>query len=182
MQTDVELIKRSKKGDQQAFAEIVKRHEAIVKKTTYSMVGRREIADDVAQEVFIRFYKNMGQFKSEAALSTYLVRIAINLSLNEREKMKRQRNNFIKYSREARLTPVFERPDKFGQKELINEALQKLEEEFRSVVVLRLIDGYSVQETADILELPKGTIASRLNRAQKKLLEIFQEMKILDQI
>lgn len=182
MQTDVELIERSKKGDQQAFAEIVKRHSGIVKKTTLSMVRRREIADDVAQEVFIRFYNNMDQFKGESALSTYLVRIAINLSLNEREKIKRQQQNFVKYSAEAQHAPTFVRPDKFGMKELINEALDKLEDEFRSVVVLRLIDGYTVQETADILDLPKGTVASRLNRAQKKLLEIFQQMKILDQI
>ncbi len=146
------------------------------------MVRRREVADDVAQEVFIRFYNNMEQFKGDSALSTYLVRIAINLSLNEREKIKRQQQNFVKYSAEAQLAPTFERPDKFGMKELINEALEKLEDEFRSVVVLRLIDGYTVQETADILGLPKGTVASRLNRAQKKLLEIFQQMKILDQI
>lgn len=173
-QTDDELIKRSKRGNAQAFAELVRRYELIVKKATFSMCGR-EAGKDVAQEVFIRFYRKLDQYNGEASLSTYLTRIAIRLSLNEIEKQKRHRARVEKYMAEDG-RPASVQESTFETREMIDQALAMLEPEFRSVVVLRLIEGYNVDETAEILEIPRGTVASRLNRAQHKLREMIRNL------
>ena len=173
-QTDAELVILSKKGDARAFAELVKRYELIVKKTTFSMCGR-EAGQDVAQEVFIRFYRKMEQYKGDAKLSTYLTRIAIRLSLNEIEKQKRSKDQETKYFAGDH-THEGAPGGQFEIREVIDKALAKLEPDFRSVIVLRLIEGYTVDETAVLLDLPRGTVASRLNRAQLKMQEYIQEL------
>ncbi|MBK7871041.1 MAG: sigma-70 family RNA polymerase sigma factor [Saprospiraceae bacterium] len=81
--SDIELVKRAKQGDNAAFRMLVHRHEHQVRSIVIGMLGNTAESDDVAQEVFIRFYRSLGDFRGEAALSTYLSRIAINLSLNE---------------------------------------------------------------------------------------------------
>jgi len=175
MQSDAELIQLSRRGNPQAFAKLVKRYEQIVKKTTFSMCGN-ETGKDVAQEVFIRFYNNLAQFQGDAKLSTYITRIAINLSLNELDRSKRKMVNEAQYFKAENPLSKVEKGHQFETNEIVERALAMLEPDFRSVVVLRLIDGYSVQETADMLGLPKGTIASRLNRAQLKLREMIQKL------
>lgn len=173
-QTDAVLIKSSRKGNAQAFAELVKRYELIVKKTTFSMCGP-EVGQDVAQEVFIRFYRKMDQYNGDSKLSTYLTRIAIRLSLNEIERQKRSRKQEGRYLEEWNFHEKQE-SGQFEMREVIDRALASLEPDFRSVVVLRLIEGYSVDETAEMLELPRGTVASRLNRAQLKLQAYIQNL------
>lgn len=175
MQSDAELIQLSRRGNPQAFAQLVKRYELIVKKTTFSMCGN-ETGKDVAQEVFIRFYNNLEQFQGDAKLSTYLTRIAINLSLNELDRSKRKKANEAQYFKAENPLSKVEKGHHFETNEIVERALAMLEPDFRSVVVLRLIDGYSVKETADMLGVPKGTIASRLNRAQLKLRDMIQKL------
>lgn len=171
--TDHDLIARARGGDNQAFTELVKRYESQVAAVVIGMLGNNEAADDVGQEVFIRFYKALHGFRGDAALGTYLTRIAINLSLNELKRRKRRLFFFSKSENEKALLEIKtdEHPDSFESQELVQHALQKLEPEFRAVAVLRLIEGYSTEETARALKLPLGTVLSRLSRAQKKLQE-----------
>ena len=171
MHSDAELIQLTKRGNPEAFTKLVKRYERIVKNTTFSMCGQ-EAGKDVAQEVFIRFYRNLEQFQGASKLSTYLTRIAINLSLNEIEKSKRKIENEARYFDSEKPLSKVEKVHNYETNELIEKALAMLDPDFRTVVVLRLIDGYTVQETADMMGLPVGTIASRLNRAQLKLREM----------
>lgn len=177
MHSDLDLLTKSKKGDETAFRTLVLRYEQQVRATVRGMLGNVGEADDVAQEVFIRFYKAMPDFRGEAALGTYLTRIAINLSLNEL-KRKQRKNRWMTFFQRGDKTSQIEdttaHPDRQDTKELVRKALQILEPDFRSVVILRMLDGYSVKETAEILQLPMGTIASRLARAQKKLKVILQ--------
>lgn len=175
---DTELIERSRTGDQAAFRLLVERYERQVAGTVVGMMGNTEEAEDVGQEVFIRFYRSMDKFRGDAALGTYLTRIAINLSLNAIKKRKRKQI-FNFFSAEDK-TPMLQIPDT-GQtreqvetQELVQKALLDLDKDFRAVLVLRLIEGYSSQETADMLGLPLGTVLSRLSRAQKKLKEILE--------
>ena len=172
MHADLELVKAAQKGDEKAFRQIVDQHEQLVRSTVLGMVGDPSNSEDIAQEVFIRFYKSMHLFKGEAKLGTYLCRIAINLSLNEIKRQKRY-NHRIAYisdpERSIQLEDQASNPEKLDTKDLVHKAIQELESEFKSVIVLRLIDGYSVKETAEILKLPMGTVASRLARGQQKL-------------
>lgn len=138
------------------------------------MLGHTTEAEDVGQETFVRFYQSLNQFRGESKIGTYLTRIAINLSLNEIRRRKRRRNLFFSKN-ESTIENVPDTHDLKDQKEtnkLVQWGLQKLPPNFQSVIVLRLIDGYSTEETAKILNLPLGTVLSRLARAQKKLKEI----------
>ena len=171
--TDSELVKRTKAGDLGAFESLVKKYEPRVAATVTGMLGNCQAADDVGQEVFIRFFKYLENFREEAALGTYLTRIAINLSLNELKRRKRRRQFFVDSDGEKPETAGA--PDAgvagFETRQVVEDALQRLAPEFRSVLVLRLLDGYSTAETADILKIPTGTVLSRLSRAQQKLKE-----------
>lgn len=172
--TDHELIKQTRAGDTRAFEQLVKRYESQVAATVTGMLGKSDEADDVGQEVFIRFYKSIRKFRGESGLGTYLTRIAINLSLNALKRRKR-RWSLFKPTDEEILEVKADPTDSFAsieRKDMVQNAIQKLESEFRAVVVLRLIDGYSTAETAEILDIPQGTVLSRLSRAQKKLKEI----------
>ncbi len=142
--------------------------------TVIGMLGHCTEAEDIGQETFIRFYKSLDKFRGESSISTYLIRIAINLSLNEIKRRQRRRKH-ISDNLEDGMDNI---PGKTVSKnrsetrEIVNQAIQKLEPKFRSVLVLRLILGYTSQETAKLLKLPMGTVLSRLTRAQMKLKDI----------
>ena len=118
------------------------------------------------RKFFIRFYQALEKFKGESMVSTYLVRIAINLSLNEIKR--RKRKNFLFADEEAG-SHIGTHEDKTDLKEMVTYELRRLDPDFQSVVTLRMIEGYTTEETAEILGIPLGTVLSRLSRAQKKL-------------
>lgn len=165
-QTDEDLVEKSKNGDAQAFKELVIRNEGKVAGVVQSMLGATPEAEDVGQEVFVRFYQALDKFKGESAVSTYLIRIAINLSLNEIKS--RKRKNFL-FTREEEGHFVKTGEDGSDIKEIVSYEVSRLALDFQSVVTLRMIEGYSTGETAKILGIPLGTVLSRLSRAQRKL-------------
>ncbi len=164
--TDEVLIEQSLKGDLSAFKELVIRHEGAVAGVVKSMLGATEEAADVGQEVFIRFYQSMAKFKGESSVRTYLIRIAINLSLNELKKRKRRQSFFAAASEGDHVATA---DNELDLKEWLEYEFNQLEPEFKSVATLRLVEGYSTEETAELLQIPLGTVLSRLSRAQKKL-------------
>lgn len=165
-QTDKDLVEKSKNGDEQAFKELVVRNEGKIAGVVQSMLGVTPEAEDVGQEVFVRFYQALDKFKGESAVSTYLIRIAINLSLNEIKR--RKRKNFL-FTREEEGHFVKTGVDKSDMKEIVSYEVSRLDADFQSVVTLRMMEGYTTEETAKILGIPMGTVLSRLSRAQKKL-------------
>lgn len=178
MRTDTELIALASNGDENAFRFLVERYQQQVRATVVGMLGEVPEADDVSQSVFIRFYKSLDKFRGESGLGTYLTRIAINLSLNELKRRQRRFQRFFSIQKEDRVMEIADRsesPERMETRDLISQALQRLEPDFRAIVVLRLVEGYSVKETAKMLELPMGTVASRLARAQRKLKEILNK-------
>ncbi|VAW26119.1 hypothetical protein MNBD_BACTEROID07-973 [hydrothermal vent metagenome] len=173
---DVSMVKAAITGDQKAFEKIVGKYRTMVAKVTVGMLGNSTDAEDVGQETFLRFYRSMYQYKGDAALGTYLTRIAINLSLNE---LKRRTSH--------RWISLEEKHDRFhaddrtyhnrDNTELVEKALAKLDIKYRTVVVLRIMQGFSTKETAELLNLPLGTVLSRLARAQEKLKPILQKLE-----
>jgi len=164
------LVERTRQGDPSAMREIIEHHERLVAATMTGILGPAPEVDDVGQETFIRFFRSIERFRGESRIGTYLVRIAINLSLNELKRRKRDRSAI--HEAEERPDGALCLPDGCRSTEakvIIRQALGRLEPRFRQVVVLRLIDGYSVRETADILRLPEGTGLSRLSRGQARL-------------
>ena len=165
-QSDENLVSESRNGDMQAFKELVERHESNEAGVIKSMLGDTTEAVDVGQEVFIRFYEALDKFKGESAVGTYLIRIAINLSLNEIKRRKRRNLFFMPIEDGHWIKTPDENAD---MKDIIHYEISRLDVDFQSVVTLRMMEGYSTEETSAILGIPLGTVLSRLSRAQKKL-------------
>jgi len=172
--SDGDLLARARTGDERAFAVLVERYEGAVAATVIGMLGCGDDADDVGQETFIRFHRSLDRFRGESSLKTYLVHIAMNLSLNALRGRKRSLLRFV--SRDD--TPMDLPEPRMGPDgdidvgelyELVRNAVAHLGEKHRAVVVLRLFHEYSTRETADILGVPEGTVLSRLSRAMKEL-------------
>ncbi len=177
--SDLDLITQTRKGDHEAFSVLVSRYKDQVAKTVMGMMGNCMEADDVGQETFIRFYRSIDKFRGDSALGTYLTRIAMNLSLNELKKRKRSHSLFSDSQEnniEVHSSKVQDDPEADDIQEVVQMAIQELPLKFRSVVVLRLIEGYNTKETAEILNLPMGTVLSRLARAQNHLKDKLQHL------
>ncbi|MFZ1947063.1 MAG: sigma-70 family RNA polymerase sigma factor [bacterium] len=169
-----ELVRAARAGDDDAFKEIVRRHEPTVARTVIGMLGDCPEAEDVGQETFIRFYRALPEFRGEANVATYLTRIAINLSLNELKRRRRAAGRLSPKPVEEYGEIADPRQDASAalERDRVRRALAELDEKSRSVIVLRLMDGYSTAETAEILKVPVGTVLSRLARAQMKLKDL----------
>jgi len=174
---DAHILQEIRNGNETAFKDLIIKYEGLISATIIGMIGHCSEAEDIGQEVFVRFYKAIDNFRGESAVGTYLTRIAINLSLNEIKR--RKRRNQLFFHSDDQLINIEDKsnnPESDENRELIQHAIQELDSKFRSVIVLRLIDGYSTEETAKILKVPIGTVLSRLARAQKKLKEILSPM------
>ena len=176
---EADLVTASLNGDKRAFGEIVTRHQKMVARTVKGMLGDSVFADDIGQEVFIKLYNSLSEFRGDAKLSTYIQKIAVNLTLNEIKRRKRffsmfsQRGNNEMYEFE-----VADRDDEERKEasELVNKALLAMDPKFRIILTMRMLQGYSTKETAEILDLPLGTVLSRLSRAQEQLRNILEKL------
>jgi RNA polymerase sigma-70 factor (ECF subfamily) len=174
-----DLVKASLNGDQNAFGEIVNRYQKMVARTVKGMLGDSIFAEDVGQEVFINLYHSLSEFRGEAKLSTYIQKIAINLTLNE---IKRRKRFFSMFSQKANNEMYeFEIADHDSEEkreasEIVNKALLAMEPKFRAILTMRMLQGYSTKETAKILRLPIGTVLSRLSRAQEQIRNILKKL------
>jgi RNA polymerase sigma-70 factor, ECF subfamily len=177
--TETELVKASLEGDKKAFGEIVTRYQKMVARTVKGMLGDSVFAEDIGQEVFIKLYYSLPEFRGEAKLSTYIQKIAVNLTLNE---IKRRKRFFSMFSQKGNNEMFeFEVADSDNEErkeasEIVNKALMAMDPRFRIIATMRMLQGYSTKETAEILDLPIGTVLSRLSRAQDQLRNILKKM------
>jgi len=164
------LVKEVQQGNANAFEEIVNKYQKKIERTIYGILGDSEEAEDVGQETFIRFFKAINKFRGESSVGTYLTRIAINLSLNALKKRKRKLEieNALKEKSALNYYQDNEN-EKVENKEIIRQAIDVLPSKYKEVIVLRLMNNYSTEETAKVLQLPIGTVLSRLFRGQEKL-------------
>lgn len=172
--SDNELIGRARAGDERAFHDLVERYEPQVAATVVGMLGPGDEAEDVGQETFVRLYRSLERFRGESSLGTYVTRIAINLSLTALKRRKRWRSRFVSQDhREGEFPEASWDPrgelDSEETARTVRAAVERLAPNHRAVVVLRMIDGYSTRETAEILGIPAGTVMSRLARAMDRL-------------
>lgn len=167
---DTELIAASIAGDRLAFRALVHRYESDVARIAFGMLGAGSDAEDAGQETMIRLYRALPEFRGAAQLKTFVTRIAMNVCLDQLRHRGRRRWLFWQPEQELRTTPdpaldgaVMER------RHAVRQALTRLKPDHRAVVLLRLVQGYSTAETANILEIAEGTVLSRLARARKML-------------
>jgi len=159
----MDLIRRCQAGDEQAFAELFHRYKNLVYKTAYLMLGDADEAEDVLQEVFVQVYKSLDAYDpGRGAFTTWLYRITVNRCLNWRRRWR----PFVRLDR-ARTS--VRSPEGQREEEGVWQAVRGLSEKLRAVVILRYYWELSYAEIAQILDIPLGTVKSRLNLALKTL-------------
>ena len=165
---DLLLIRRSQAGDEDAFAELFHKYKNLVYKTAYLMLGSTEDAEDALQEIFVRVYRSLSTFQpSKGAFTTWLYRITVNHCLNQRRKRRLFTLPLDRVSPSIEHTSPPESP--LAEEETIQQALAQLSEKLRAVVILRYYHELSYAEIAQILDIPVGTVKSRLNSALRIL-------------
>lgn len=172
-------IKQLKKGDQNAFAEIVELFKDKVYQLCYRMVGNAHDAEDIAQEAFIRAYVNINSYDTNRKFSTWLYRIATNLSIDRLRKRKPDyfldaeiegTEGLTMYSQipSDEIQPD-ERVESLEFQEWIQQEINELPVMYRSVIVLKYIEELSLKEIGEILDLPIGTVKTRIHRGREAL-------------
>ncbi len=176
---DFALVAKAREGDRKAFSQLVEFYQRRVYAIAFGILRSREDAWDAAQEAFVKAYKNLDRFEGTAAFYTWLYRITYNLSIDHLRSRKRRTTVALDENRklEAALqksgqTTADHPDDVTDRKELskvLHEAMDKLTDKHRAIIVLREIEGLSYEEMADVLGISKGTVMSRLFHARKNL-------------
>ncbi len=173
-----ELLDRIKQGDISAFEEIVKLYENKICQTIFYMVKNESSVEDIAQEVFIKVYKNISKFNEQSSLYTWIYRITMNTCFDEIKKEKKifHLSNYVdsddgeqEIEFEDESQNVDDIVERKLNKEVLIKAIKSLSEEYRSLIVLRDIRGFSYWEISDMLNMKLGTVKSKISRAREAL-------------
>lgn len=170
-QDESRLIRQFKAGDSSTFEPIIKTYQDRIYNLCYYLLGNPQDAEDAAQEVFIKAFRNLKGFRPEASLYTWLYRIGVNTCLDQKRKLRPEPlGNESQAEGLASTEPSPER--RYESKEIgqaINSALEHLSKNSRAVIVLKEIEGLPYEEIAEVLNASVGTIKSRLSRAREEL-------------
>ena len=175
-----ELVKKSQLGEKAAFEQLVIRHQELVFSLAYKLTGNRQMANDVAQESFIRAWKAIEKFRGDSTFSTWIYRITVNTAWTLRKKAKKHNTLNIDDTYEPIVIDEKKDPELVAinsdlSSVLIN-ALDKLPIEQRIIVELKNIEGRSHKEIADYLDISVTAAKVRLHRAHQKLRIILEEV------
>ena len=179
---ELTLVRAAKQGDDKAFEELVRRYDRNVFRIAQHITQNREDAEDVVQDAFLKAYRNLEQFQEQSKFYTWLVRIAVNEALMKLRRRKPERTVSLdeeikteddSLPREVRdWSPNPEQMYNQGElREILTRTIQGLPSGFRTVFVLRDVEGLSTEETAEALELSIPAVKSRLLRARLQLRE-----------
>jgi len=163
--TDAELVLKTRAGDREAFGKLVERH----RRTVFALALQRGFqdaeADDVAQEVFVKAFKNLGSLADPEAFPRWLYGIASHVAADAARNRKRRRDGVgLEQTAEPTATPINAWPvDQQGEERRVLRALSELPEDQRLVLTLRYMEGLSPKEIAERLGEPRGTVRSRLH-------------------
>ena len=176
-----ELVRKSQLGDKAAFEQLVIRHQDLVFSLAYKLTGNREMANDVAQEAFIRAWKAIEKFRGDSTFSTWIYRITVNTAWTLRKKAKKHNTLNIDDTYEPIVIDEKKDPELVAinsdlSSVLIN-ALDKIPIDQRIIVELKNIEGRSHKEIADYLDISVTAAKVRLHRAHQKLRQILEEVE-----
>jgi RNA polymerase sigma-70 factor, ECF subfamily len=180
---DHRLIAESLQGDPAAFGRLVQRYQERLYHTVYRLVDHADDAHDVVQEAFLNAYLSLDRFKGDAQFFTWLYRIAVNTAISLKRKQRVAVSLEARRNGEAVVEPLdpsdAARPDhaleQAEQERRIQVALARLSPEHRAVLVLKDMEGHKYETMAELLQVPIGTIRSRLHRARGELRELLQK-------
>ena len=182
--TDEELISRFQNGEEQAYIELVNRYRDRLMSFIYRFVNDHVAAEDIVQDTLVKLYTHKDYYRNIAKFSTWIYTIAGNLAKTELRKNKRRKvTNLSDMGSDdweceipAKEDTAEEVHNQFDG-EQINKAIQTLPDHFREVIILRDIQELSYEEVSNIVEVPLGTVKSRINRARLQLQEMLKELR-----
>ncbi len=194
---DLILVQRVRSGDQRAFKQLVERYQRKVYAVAYGMLKDKEEAKDVTQEAFIKVYRYLDHFKGDASFYTWLYRITSNICIDAmRRKNASKADGHAEFDEAVRMDTSEANLGALGSKlgtnpqksmlrkelaEKIAAAFQEIPEEHRNILLLREVEGMSYDDLARTLQIPKGTVMSRLFHARLKMQKVLNAYVELDE-
>ncbi len=178
--SDEVLITLVHQGEHAAFRVLVERYQERIRNLIYSIFHQTEVVDDLSQEVFIKAYEALPQFRFQSSFYTWLYHIAVNKSRDELRKRKVRRwfslQSMLETSEKELVSNLAVEPQDREVQELIAAGLRSLPEKYRIAVILKDIDGLSYEEIAEVMECEIGTVKSRLSRARAMLRKVLEPL------
>ena len=182
--SDEDLIYRFQEGDEYAYLELVNRYRDRLMNFAYRFLGNTEDAEDIVQDTLVKLYTHKHFYRNIAKFSTWIYTIAANLAKTELRKRKRRKVSYLSQMGTEEKdfdVPVEDKTDDYTEGRFteaqIQDAIQKLPLHFRTAVILRDIQELSYEEISNILDVPLGTVKSRINRARLQLQEELRHVK-----
>jgi len=178
-----ELIERCLAGDQHAWEQIVRMHWRKVFNVAYKFVGKHDEAEDLTQDIFLKIFKSLSSFDRRANFQTWLISVSRNLCIDHYRSVRKERETIDRDVDPGDLMPVSAEVSPYAQLEhrdrvsMLREAMTALPDTLRTAVLLRDIQELTYQEIADRLELPEGTVKSRINRGRTELARQIKRLK-----
>ena len=180
MPTDEELVERSRAGDRSAFEELFIRYRDVVFNVAWSISGDREQAEDITQEAFVRAYRGLVGFRGESRFSTWLYRIVVNQAIRTKGVAGRRQRQETRIE-DATMASGDLQPDGAAERSdlerRVRGALSELSPEHRAAVTLRYLERLDLQEIAEIVGCPVGTVKSRLFHALKNMSFLLRDLR-----
>ena len=184
-QIDLQLVKRAKSGDYQAFDLLVLKYQSRLISTAIKFVNDLQIAEDIVQEAFIKSFKSLESFREDSSFYTWIYRITVNTSKNFLVSKKRKSellNSDLSDEASYEIEPVETySPEDLLQatqlKKVITETIDQLGEDTRTALTLRELDGLSYEQIADVVNCPVGTVRSRIFRGREVIDEAISQYK-----
>jgi RNA polymerase sigma-70 factor, ECF subfamily len=181
------LVQRCRLGDGPAMTVLIHRYQDRIFNTLLRLCGNSHDAEELCQDTFVKFLAKIGEFRGGSGLYTWLFRIAMNLALSQRRRSGKVRfapleargegeEDLARALADPRAATPVERVERAEEHEKVLAALAGLDEEFRAVVVLRDVEGMDYEQIAGVLNVPVGTVRSRLFRARHKLADQLKDL------
>ena len=184
---DRELVSRAQSGDKEAFEELVRRHQHRVFAVAGGILRRREDVEDIAQQVFVKAYFSLKRFDQRAAFSTWLYKITVNECWDLLRKKKVRpllyesdlsEEQALQFSASERLeSGAQDVSDKLETQQQVERLLQGLDERDRMMLILKEVEGFAIEEIAEILDLNANTVKVRLFRARRRIVNQVRKRK-----
>lgn len=172
--SDQDLMLLVKEGDRGAFTTLVNRYQESLL-NFFRRMGDYNSADDLVQETFLRLFRYRDRYRPKAKLKSFIYLLARRAWIDHRRKQERLQRGYEKIAGESELQRVADAPSLEDAKSKVRLALDELSDEMRTVVVLSVYKGFKYREIAEILDIPLGTVKTRMFHALKKLKDILQD-------
>lgn len=187
---ELRLVKRAAEGDEGAFEKLVIENEKLIYNVALKITGNPDDAEDVAQEAFIKAYRNLGSFRGESRFSGWLYRLCYNAAMDHIRKTRdpnlRSLTNDDGSDAELDVADPAPTPEESAERKetqrIVREAVNQLDDDKREILIMREFSGMSYTAIADALGIEEGTVKSRISRARASLAEILRQSGTFSQL